>query len=373
MIRALLGMKEVMETMKEAIERSTQSVVLVGSVVSGASTSLQDLPEKISKVVRSAIVEREDKEAAREQRAGVQQERKNKTHCNELGSAEAECPQENQSIGSCHADVYSLQSAYRIYSKSMEPLKVSRPGDPKFFAARKAWKRLCQDFPVQQGCHRRLLACAFSGTALAIFEDVTSTHLDADANTLWETLQGRLCSSSHQRSLRIGFDTMEWEEGRETIGQFAQRLRTAAVALPDAVSDERLLDRFTQSPSGRLRDHALAVQGTFDEVASRVAMMGPKRAVSGRESRFRSERVAVLTGGNAMEHDKSPQGLSPALSPSATEGRFATATCYYCGIKGHLARSCEKKHRDKSQREMRTAGEAGRDGNAAGAPPAKRN
>ena len=66
---------------------------------------------------------------------------------------------------------------------------------------------------------------------------------------------------------------MEWDEGTESISQLAHRLRAAAVALPERVSEERIIDLFTQSLSGRLRDHALAVRGRFDEVASRVSMM----------------------------------------------------------------------------------------------------
>ena len=43
---------------------------------------------------------------------------------------------------------------------------------------------------------------------------------------------------------------MTWDESREGVTQFAQRLRTAAVALPETVPDERLLDRFTHSLAG---------------------------------------------------------------------------------------------------------------------------
>lgn len=98
-----------------------------------------------------------------------------------------------------------------------------------------------------------------------MFEDIASTHLDADANDLWKLLQDRLCNGSDQRNLRVKLDTMQWNKGKEEISQFAHHLRATAVALPERISDQKLLDRFTQSLSERLRILALAVLGTFDE------------------------------------------------------------------------------------------------------------
>lgn len=96
-------------------------------------------------------------------------------------------------------DVLKPGTAFQIYDKSLEPVRISVAGDKNFFAAQKAWMRLTQDFPVQEKHHRCLLACAFSGTALSIFEDIASSNLGLGAEELWRLAGERLCNASHQR------------------------------------------------------------------------------------------------------------------------------------------------------------------------------
>ena len=57
-VQALSGIKEAVEAMLESMARTTQTFILVGDIVSRAWTPLQYLPEKISKVVRSSVLER---------------------------------------------------------------------------------------------------------------------------------------------------------------------------------------------------------------------------------------------------------------------------------------------------------------------------
>ena len=116
------------------------------------------------------------------------------------------------------------------------------------------------------------------------------------------------------------------------------------MALPERVSDVRLLDRFIRSLSGRLRDHALAIHGTFDEVVSRVSMMASTKWNGIGESRFRAELVRAIEDGECRKGGTQAKSTeSPTVQlPATADERFASATCYYCGLKGHLARSCEK-------------------------------
>lgn len=95
--------------------------------------------------------------------------------------------------GQSHAaepDFYSQQMAHKTYYRTLDAVRVSQPGDAHFFAAQKGQKRICQGSTVRPGCHRSLQICAFSGIALAIFEDIASTHLYSDVNGLWCYFKG---------------------------------------------------------------------------------------------------------------------------------------------------------------------------------------
>lgn len=61
------------------------------------------------------------------------------------------------------------QTAFKTYSKTSEPVQITRPGNGNYFAAWKAWKRFCFDFTVAVGTESRLLHRAFKGSALAIY------------------------------------------------------------------------------------------------------------------------------------------------------------------------------------------------------------
>ena len=168
-------------------------------------------------------------------------------------------------------------TAFKVYSKAMQSVTVSKPRDGNFFAAKKAWKRLCGEFLVPEGTHRRLFPCVFSGSALTIYESVAAAVLDADAKELWELLEGRLCNASHRRSLRLRFNSISWREGREIVEEFAIRVRASALALPAHVSDDAMLDRLIQSLPSGLKNLALVIPGSFDEVTARVSMLSGSR------------------------------------------------------------------------------------------------
>lgn len=76
------------------------------------------------------------------------------------------------------------------------------------FAAKRVWRRLCQDSPVRKNVHCRLMPSAFSRSALAIFEQVASENLNSNTEELWDLLQARLCISSHQCGMIMMFYTM---------------------------------------------------------------------------------------------------------------------------------------------------------------------
>ncbi len=60
---------------------------------------------------------------------------------------------------------------------------------------------------------------------------------------------------------------------KESVQAYATRLRNTAMNLPEAISEDMMVSRFTQGLPTRLRLSALGVQGAFDEVVSRVTLI----------------------------------------------------------------------------------------------------
>lgn len=198
---------------------------------------------------------------------------------------------------------------------------------------------------MRKDVHRRLFPRAFSGSALAIFEQVASKDLDLNTDELWELLQAHLCDSSHQRITRMTFDTMAWEERKEQLSAFAHHLRVAALALPEAVSDERLIDSFTQSLHGCLRNHALPAYSPFDEFVGGVAMMLQTAIGEGR-NRKRYERGREVAEGSRPE-TRVAQAADNVPAAGIEEGTRKdwqnTALCFRCGKRGHIADQCPQR------------------------------
>lgn len=144
---------------------------------------------------------------------------------------------------------------------------------------------------------------------------------------------------------------MAWKEGRESLNQFVHRVREAALALPEPVSDDTMLDRFIQSLPPTVQDLAISVPGSFDEVSGRVAMISASTALETGRGRYRGERVRQLQeegGQQKSSAARAEPGPQPIPLPTV-EDRFASAMCYYCSQKGHIARYCEKKRRDRAE------------------------
>ena len=157
------------------------------------------------------------------------------------------------------------ETAHKLYSREFFGDRVSKIGDPQFCAARKTWKRLMRDFSVHPDELRRLVGVAFMGPAKRIYEEVTSLHLNAEADELWDLLESKLYNTSQQHGQRASFFAASWKERTESIDQFGARPRTMSLLLPDHVTEEALIRRFIEGLPSRLRAQALLVNGSCDE------------------------------------------------------------------------------------------------------------
>eukprot|EP00171_Calliarthron_tuberculosum_P002219 IDg2219t1 len=163
-------------------------------------------------------------------------------------------------------DVYPAHLAFKVYQKGLEDVRCKKVGDSSFFAARRTWDRLNNDFPVTEGTKKRLLPLAFDGDARHVYEEVANNAVSSTIEELRVRLQDRLCNNVHQAALQDKFFELRWNEKRESFSAFAEKLRSAALALPKGVEEDVLLNRLKAGLPPRLRDQAHLVTGTFDEV-----------------------------------------------------------------------------------------------------------
>jgi hypothetical protein len=135
------------------------------------------------------------------------------------------------------------------------------------------WRGLVQDFPVCSELLRRLVGLAFSGAAKKIYEEVSASNLSATADELWDLLESKVYNVSQQRNQRTSFYSTSWKEKMESIEQYGARLSTAAMTLPEGVSDEALIHRFIGGLSQRLKVQALLIRGGYDEIVATTSLV----------------------------------------------------------------------------------------------------
>jgi Retrotransposon gag protein/Zinc knuckle len=226
-------------------------------------------------------------------------------------------------------DFIPVSSAHKLYARELETDRVSRIGDFRFPAARMTWRRLVQDFPVHPERLRRLVGLAFSGAAKKIYEEVSASNLAATSEQLWDLMEAKVYNVSQQRNQRASFYSTSWKEKTESIEQYGARLATAAMTLPEGVSDEALIYRFIDGLPHRLKVQALLVRGNYDEIVATTSLVSKasQRSVQGAE--------LVRKVSEVREGRQSYQGLA-----------FTERTCFECNKKGHIARMCPNLRKD---------------------------
>lgn len=248
-------------------------------------------------------------------------------------------------------DLLDAKDAFKIYKSGLEDNVCSRIGDGSFFDARRTWVRMTSDFPIKTNLERRLMPLAFANDALRIFNEVASAELEKSADELWELLEARLCNGAHRKALQDRFFSMTWNERKESVAEYAERLRAASLALPTPIANDVLLNRFKAGLPQKLQDHAILVAGDFDEVVSAVSELSSAQQNTSKEPvrKVREEVAAIKTPCN------------PVLGQTDTMGdqrnRYASYTCHYCQKVGHISRFCNKKKADRAKEDAAKQGE----------------
>ena len=79
---------------------------------------------------------------------------------------------------------YDLKPIRKLYSDSLRNTRVSKVPDFKFETAFMTWKRLLRDTPVPEEYRRALMALAFEGVALKIFEETAMEAAEKDKHQI---------------------------------------------------------------------------------------------------------------------------------------------------------------------------------------------
>jgi hypothetical protein len=190
---------------------------------------------------------------------------------------------------------------------------------------------------------------AFEGVAATVFQNLAATHPSASSPQLWDLTQARLYKSAQVATQRFTAAVMQKDE---TVEEFAERLRVLACGLPEATSDDVLLQRLRDGLPNSLKVNSLSVTGEFDAVVSQVCQIaGAITAASSktRHAGFAREHVNVVrgkdreTGYQEWSKDRSrplgslenPLVFSPANKENVRDWNRALL-CFNCRKYGHI-------------------------------------
>ena len=140
-------------------------------------------------------------------------------------------------------DLYPIATAFKIYKSALEQSRCKKIGDGSFFDGKRTWERLLKDFPIEKKTERRLMPSAFEKDAQRVYEEVAGSSFEASAEELWSLLEVRLCTKAHRSALQDKFFNMKWNERKESVATYAERHRSASIALPTATKTDVLLNR----------------------------------------------------------------------------------------------------------------------------------
>ena len=145
-LQALSGMREFMQSMIEAMDRNAKTVTMVGNAVTDAPEAMPVPGESISR--RSTAFPCGSPAARQFSGPGILQYQ-------EPGTGQKVGPERKDDAGDSRKqakshdaefEFYPSQIAFKIYSRSLDPVRVSQPGEAHLFAAQKAWKRISKTF-----------------------------------------------------------------------------------------------------------------------------------------------------------------------------------------------------------------------------------
>jgi hypothetical protein len=195
-----------------------------------------------------------------------------------------------------------------------------------------------RQYPLSWTIARATLGLAFEDRAATVYEEVAAANPLAEEQELWGKLESRLFNASQISIKRAEFDKAN-QGVRETVDEFADRIRQLAGFLPEATPDAVLCSRFLNGVSvGLRREATIADRGNFDELVStvaRLAVVGPRKSEYVSEVQEHARRPPTLSQGDGTRGIPSPIGASANFPPLQCH---AETECFKAHQFGHMAR-----------------------------------
>jgi Retrotransposon gag protein len=240
------------------------------------------------------------------------------------------CPEYHEPL----AEQIPLTDLILLYRHSLPNVVVRKVLDQMYPGAKMAWYRLRRQYPISWIIARATLAAAFEERAATVYEEVAAANTGANEWELWDRLEARLFNASQVSIKRAEFEkARQW--ARETVDEFADRIRQLAGCLPEATPDPVLCSRFLNGVAIGLRREATIVdRGDFDNLVStiaRLAAVGPRRneyVAQVEEAPRRSfllQRGDGTRGGSHRTGSQCPADTNAMPTPSAS-GVTSSAT-----------------------------------------------
>lgn len=93
--------------------------------------------------------------------------------------------------------LYPWPRALKIHQRGLEDVGCKKVGDSSFFALKRTWDRLNNDFPITEATKKRLLPLALEGDARRVYEEVADFAVGLPTSNVWKKLEERLFNKVH--------------------------------------------------------------------------------------------------------------------------------------------------------------------------------
>jgi Retrotransposon gag protein len=255
----------------DAVVRNGRDAVLPITADSRSETSTQDRGHEeykaVSKTTGARGVKGQDPDDSDDERSmgndckGRRSRSKNKSAKNSRKNTR---PEYHEPL----AEQIPPTDLIRLYRHSLQNVVVRKVLDPMFPAAKMAWDRLRRQYPMSWTIARATLAAAFEERAATVYEEVAAANTGANEWEFWNRLEARLFNASQVSIKRAEFEKAS-QGARETVDEFADRIRQLAGCLPEATPDAVLCSRFLNGVAiGLRREATIADRGDFDNLVS---------------------------------------------------------------------------------------------------------
>ena len=180
---------------------------------------------------------------------------------------------------------YESRSSVRKIIKEEFRSSIDKIGDAKFELYRKNWKAMTRDYNIRERHLVRFMNRLFDGDVLLVYQNVRDEHPDASAAEIWKLMSVVCYNSNHQASVRDKVFRPKYDSKTQTIEEYGNAIKTAALALGYGIPERQLIDQFEQGLPTTLEKHVTGLSGTFDEIVAMTAKY--QRACSRGSEHFR--------------------------------------------------------------------------------------